>query len=180
VDRRPALNVNVFLRLLQVAGVVGALIMAILAYCNAPPTPEEVADKNASQRAAHELEIRGLLADEATAARERDIDRALRLYSEDAVVRDARGPSWSGHTEIRGRYSELPLFKKIDHVDVSVEVSIGGQFASARASTTGLIMNEDGTETPISSIMGEIWVFHKIEGTWKILSFTYNAQLECP
>lgn len=181
MNRRLWLYIAAFAALLQALVAVGALVVAIQARHEAArrPTLEEVADKIASERARDEEEIRRLIADEAAAARAGDVDKAVSLYSRDAVVRDARGPSWSGLTEIRSRYSQLSRFKELNHVDVKVEVSISGEFGSAQASTTGVIVNEDGTNTPISSMLAEVWVFQKIDGVWKILSFTYNAQLQC-
>lgn len=134
-------------------------------------------------------EIRELITAEAVAAFEHDIDKAVELFAPDAVVRDGQAEigkalgivptdvqsTWVGLGEIRDRYRHLPEFRKLDHVDVTVIFEEDGQAARAIASTSGEIVNEDGTTDTISSIDGEMWRFQKIDGNWKIASFTFNA-----
>lgn len=124
-----------------------------------------------------ERPIRQAIAAEAAAAKEGDVDKAVSLYAPGAVVRDAgAGATWSGLPEIRRRYSDLPKFNKLDHVDVTVTFDEHGEFARAVASTAGVIVNEDGSTSPVSSVDAERWSFEKIEGRWKVVSFTYDAR----
>lgn len=130
-----------------------------------------------------------IIESEATAALERDIEKAISLYAEDAFVRDALGEagkelgtvplevttSWSGLEEIRERYANLPRFEALRHLGVVVTFDHAGKFAHATASTNGVIENETGVFTPIFSIDGERWNFEQIDGVWKITSFTYNV-----
>jgi ketosteroid isomerase-like protein len=120
-----------------------------------------------------EEEIHNLIAAEANAAFEHDVDAAVDLFAPNAVVRDAKGPSWMGEAQIRKRYSELESFDALAHVDIILFMNEGREFASALASTEGQI---EGQGLPIRSVLGEVWVFKRIDGDWKIQSFTYNAE----
>jgi len=155
---------------------VAALVLSLITFCRpGPPSTDP---------------MRELIAMEATAALQGDVDKAVDLYAPNAVVRDGRGeigkalgivPShvqstWSGLDEIRDRYTHLERFNELQHVDVTVTFEQGGQVARAVGSTSGEMVNADGTTTPISSIDGEMWTFQKIDGAWKIISFTYNAR----
>ena len=136
---------------------------------------EILATKEAGQSADSQA-IQQVIHDEAAAALRADIDKALSLYTDDAVVRDAGSEqSWHGLQQIRDRYSELPQFTKLDHVDIQVILEPGGNSASAVASTSGEMLT-NGVVTPVSSFLGEYWTFKKVEGTWRIETFTYAAR----
>jgi hypothetical protein len=133
--------------------------------------------------------IEGLIAVEAQAAIEHNPDLALSIFTEDATVRDAFAAqrqaldllppgiktSWRGHDEIGPRYAALPEFPSLAHIEISVVFESGG--ASATSSTSGEIVLPDGTKMPVESVDGDLWRFVKIDGEWKIKSFTYNATL---
>jgi len=162
------------LRCLEVLAVVGALVLGIIN--QSQPGPDRIRRDIATENAENEGQIRQLIAHEATAALDHDVEKAVSLYAPEAVVRDARGGiSWFGPREIRDRYSKLPEFKKLAHVDLIVTVNPSLESASALGSTEGEFV-EDGGLTHISSVAGEQWSFAKIEGVWKIASFTYNAR----
>ncbi len=151
-------------------GVVGAFLVAFAALMLdvLPPLIREDPCP-----VGHFLQIMDM---EADATLEGNVDKAVSLYAPDGVVRDAgAGTSSVGADEIRDRYSNLPEFSKLRHVDVTVTCDEGGELARARASTTGEMM-EDGRMVPISSVDGEEWTFQKVGGSWKIVSFTYNTR----
>jgi len=187
------------LRMVMVVAVVvqamvaaAGLVVAVIALREAigQPTLEEIAADIAAAAAKDMREIRQVIADEATAARTGDVDGAVELYAPNAVVRDGQAEigkalgvlppnvqsTWSGFDEIRDRYTHLEKFNELHHVDVTVTFEQGGQIARAVGSTSGEMVTADGSTTPISSIDGEMWTFQKIGGTWKIISFTYNAR----
>lgn len=159
-------------RKLRLAFLIGGVVTAVVAVAS---LVLDVKQELSAPAPRQEGPIRELIDQEADAAREGDVDKAVSLYAPGAVVRDAgAGVGWSGLSEIRQRYSDLPKFKKLDHVDVTVTFGEDGEFARAVASTAGEILNNDGSITFISSVSGEIWSFRRIEGDWKIVSFTYD------
>ena len=125
---------------------------------------------------------------EAVAVLNRDIDRAVSLFAEDAFVRDfveetnkklglvpLNVPtSWAGLSEIRERYVNLPIFTKLHHDGVVVTFDDTGKFARATASTNGRYVPQGQQPVDIFSVDGERWTFKKIGSDWKITSFTYN------
>ena len=138
---------------------------------------------------ANEAAIRRLITTEASVAIAHDAKLALSIYKEDATVRDALAEqrqalgllppgiktSWHGHDEIGPRYAQLPVFPSLTHIAISMTFDSGG--ASATSSTSGEVVLPDGSIIPISSVDGDLWRFKKIDGEWKITSFTYNATL---
>ncbi|MGD0766140.1 MAG: nuclear transport factor 2 family protein [Dehalococcoidia bacterium] len=145
-------------------GIIGTVVDGVIG------TTEARSSDNIEQ-------VKQLIHEEAAAALAADIDGALSLYTPNyAVVRDAiSGESWQGLQQIRDRYSKLPQFTKLDHVDIQVTLEPGGNSASAVASTSGEMLTNGGV-TPVSSFRGEYWTFQKVEGTWRIETFTYAAR----
>ena len=151
-----------------------SLLSLTISTCSRPPSSEPI------------LQI---IETEATAALERDIDKAINLFAEDAFVRDALGEagkklgvvlpqeptSWSGLKEIRQRYANLPRFTTLSHLGVVVTFDDTKRLAKATASTNGVYESDTGTPAHIFSIDGERWTFAKIDGVWKITSFSYNV-----
>jgi ketosteroid isomerase-like protein len=121
--------------------------------------------------------IRELIDREAVSVVDGDLDSAVLLYAEDAVIRDARSDPpevWVGISEIRQRYRSLPRFLELAHVDKTVTVDAAGDFARVTASTVGAIVNTDGSSSRIHSVDGEVWSLRKIGGRWQVVSFSYN------
>ena len=158
---------------------VVALILAIGA--DAQLSPGKIAEIRS--------EVEALINMEATAALTNDVDTAVSLFAPDAKVRDALGemanvladPSqdpttWIGTDAIRERYTNLPVFEELVHTDISVIVDPAGISAWAEASTSGIIENENGTKTGISSILGEKWTFEKLDGRWLVKTWSYNLR----
>ncbi len=156
------------------AGV--AVVSFVVGRASAPPSSEP---------------ILRIIDAEASAALQRDVDRAVALFADDAFVRDWLGESgkragnvpqdvptsWSGMKEIRSRYESLPKFVSLRHLGIVVTFDDTKKFARATGSTNSVFIDPiKGTPTTISSIEGERWTFEKVGGVWKITSFTYNIQ----
>lgn len=183
---------DTIIEVIKTIGIVVSAIVAVIALLVAmdQPTADEVAAKVSAAAAAEVHDIRRLIDDEAAAALDHDVERAVGLYTPDAVVRDGLAEigkalkvipadtqsTWYGIEEIRERYTHLERFIELKHVNVTVAFEPGGQTAWAVGSTSGEMVNADGTTTAISSINGEMWTFEKTDGAWKILSFTYNVR----
>jgi hypothetical protein len=193
-DKKPAMLriVAVIAVVVQAMVAVAGLVVAVIALREAigHPTLEEANAHMSAAAAAEVHDIRRLIDDEAAAALDHNVEKAVGLYAPNAVVRDGLGEigkalkvippdvetTWFGLEKIRERYTHLERFNELEHVNVTVTFEPGGQTARAVGSTSGEMVNPDGTVTPISSIDGEMWTFEKIDGAWKILSFTYNAR----
>ncbi|TAK34256.1 MAG: hypothetical protein EPO21_09925 [Chloroflexota bacterium] len=142
-----------------------SLWIAYNTYDRLPPSPEP---------------LLRLMEDEATATRNGDVEWAMSLFAPNAVVRDAGGENgkilqWSGHTQIRQRYSSLPRFSSLNYNGAVVTFDDTKIRAAARASTNGEYVDAEGKAVPIASIDGERCTFRQIGGVWKIVSFVYNA-----
>ena len=120
-----------------------------------------------------ENEIREIINQEAIYVLEGKFDEAIALFDEDATVKDAAGVKpWFSKEEIMNRYKGLPEFDKLKHDAIEVEFT-NKNHALAVGDTNGRY-TENGRTVTISSNNGEEWAFEKINGEWKITSFTYN------
>lgn len=126
-----------------------------------------------------EKQVREIVNQEATLVLQGKIEEAVSLYAEDAYIRDAAGGDtgleiwWKGQQEIADRYSKLPQFKYLKHDAIEITISSDKKYARAIADTIGEYVI-DGKNVRISSNRGERWTLEKVDGRWKITSFTYN------
>ena len=172
-------NISTLERVVIIVGMIVAIVFStisiIITFQDRPPGSRPILD---------------IIESEAVAALDKDIDKAVSLYSEDAFVRDVLGEigkklgtvppdewtSWCGHDEIRERYRNLPRFTALSHAGAVLTFDDTKKVATVIASTDGIYEDASGTLVNIFSIDGERWTFKKIEGVWKITNFSYNVQ----
>lgn len=129
----------------------------------------------------NEGQIKNIIQNEAIYVIEKNPDKAVSLYAENAVVKDAAGGNanlvvaWMGINQIKERYLGFQnyTFTFLVHGDVHVVIDLYQNRASATADTTGQYLL-NGEQKQITSNQGEKWTFEKVNGIWKIDSFTYN------
>ena len=149
-----------------VAGIIGGLVVGLLI----PIIGSCISG---------EKQVREIVNQEATLVLQGKIEEAVSLYAEDAYIRDAGGGDtgleiwWKGQQEIADRYSKLPQFKYLKHDAIEITISSDKQYARVVADTIGECVI-DGKNVRISSNRGERWTLEKVDGRWKITSFTYN------
>jgi hypothetical protein len=131
--------------------------------------------------------LTALMDQEITAARNRDIRIVSTIFDEKASVMDAgcktpgQGKVWRGISELAARYSTLGTFPSLEHVVSAVAWvpdSWQANKAYVSASTTGSVINADGSLQVLEG--DERWVFVKMDGQWRITSFSYNLCLSGP
>jgi len=130
--------------------------------------------------------VTNLMKEEVTAGETHDTALVSRIYIPDAVVTDAacqtRGVSqtWQGYAQIDIRYRGLARFLWLQHVYAQVTWDPN----DSRASTAYVTANTIGVLLPATShgkaqsIVGhELWIFVRVNGQWRVASFTYNLCL---
>jgi len=126
-----------------------------------------------------------LMKQEVTAAQYRDTALVRHIYTPDAVVTDAacgspvRSVTWQGWGPIDVRYRGLPEIPWMQHVFEQVNWYPSDSSASTayvRADTVGVM--RPTARAKLQSISGrELWSFARVDGQWRITSFTYNLCL---
>jgi len=126
-----------------------------------------------------EKKIRSIIEQEAKLMLEGNIEELISLFDEDAFIRDVAGGNtekeiiWHGKYRIAERYRNQPEFIYLKHEAIEITISSDKTYARVSADTIG-IYKVNGIEVKISSNQGEKWTLKKINGKWKITSFTYN------
>jgi hypothetical protein len=124
--------------------------------------------------------VTNLMDQDVNAAKSHDVGSLPQIYAYNAVVVDAgcqsSSPSsvWSGLPQITARYEGLPPFTLLAHVNVHVSWipdNSSATQATATADTSGIALVNGSS---ISLRGHELWTFAKIDGQWRITSFTYN------
>jgi len=133
-----------------------------------------------------EAQLRILIETEAEAVSNRDVSKAISIFREGAIVRDASGTKWEGCAEIQARYKKLMGI--LDFMDLRhdvVELKITGDLATAKTTvhaeyklspdidTYALFYSGTIVVLPIDKA-GERWNFIKSNGVWKVAAFTYG------
>jgi hypothetical protein len=105
------------------------------------------------------------------------------IYAPGAVVTDAgcQSPavsslSWQGIRQIDGRYSSLPRFLVLQHVNDQVNWVPDNRHATeaeVQAQTVGVLQSSP-TSRPQFIRGDELWTFELVNGRWLIKSFIYN------
>ncbi|NOZ48452.1 MAG: DUF4440 domain-containing protein [Chloroflexi bacterium] len=131
------------------------------------PTPVPASDEEA---------IQGLLRAEGEAVVQQDMERLAELWTEDAVVRDAKHTPqneeddavWRGIDAVLDRYVVL-VFPGNPQLVAPQVVSMEVQGDEARVVSTTQIGEE-------VSPKGDVWTFVRQDGRWWIASLTYNLE----
>ncbi len=140
------------------------------------PPPAGIIPPGASDEEA----ILALLQAESRGVVEKDIDLLAAIWSDDAIIIDAKhtpndpgdDTRWVGLDAVLDRYVTLvfpgnPTFA----LPADVQITITGEHAEARSST------QIGQER---SPHGDQWTFKKVQGQWRITSLTYNLEPASP
>lgn len=138
------------------------LVVLLIAIVFRPPTEQE--------------NIIQLINNEAIWSKQKNIDKIMTLFDDNAYVADAQGGIWNGSEGIRNRYEWI--FGHQDYIllrHVDIKVAVEGKDALVTCSTEGLFLNEVGEENPIHGGKdSERWVLEQINGEWKVIAFVYN------
>lgn len=149
-----------------ILGIFLALIFPVIFHAVHGPPPDTV--------------VTNLMNQEVLAAETHDVGPLPLIYAYNAVVVDAgcQSPSpaaiWSGLPQITDRYSHLPQFLSLAHVNVHITWipdDSSATRATATADTNGIALI-NGSKL---SLRGhEQWTFAMIDGQWRITLYTYN------
>ncbi len=130
--------------------------------------------------------VTSLMEEEATASETHDTALVSRIYTADAEVTDTGcetaktlSQTWQGYAQIEDRYRLLPRFVWLQHAFEQVTWypnDRSASTASATAVTVG-VLALPGTRNFLSITGDELWTFARVNGQWRVASFTYNL---CP
>lgn len=104
------------------------------------------------------------------------------FFSEDSIIRDAKGLEWKGCAQIIQRYEDLAkviTFLEIEHS--ITDLQIDGNNAIAMVYTTATYRDKRfPSYPPPNTNLGnytanEIWSFRKADNNWEIVSFIYDS-----
>jgi hypothetical protein len=130
--------------------------------------------------------VTSLMKEEITAAETRNTALVNSIYTRDAVVTDAAcqtagaSRTWQGYGQIEARYRNPGKFLWLEHVFTQVAWDPDDSSASTAyvtAETAGVLLSATSRGKPQSVVGHELWVFVRVEGLWRIASFTYNLCL---
>ena len=124
--------------------------------------------------------VTNLMDQDVIAAKSHDVESLPQIYAYNAVIIDDRCPSsspfatWSGLPAITDRYESLPPFIWLAHVNVHITWmpdNFWATRATATSDTSGIAV-VNGSQISLKG--RELWAFAKIDGQWRITSFTYD------
>lgn len=150
-------------RRILICGIIASIIFSwiVVAIAIIPPTEQE--------------RITQLINNEAEWTLQKDIDKIMTLFVDNAYVTDVQGgKTWIGLENIRQRYEWIfshQNFTYLRHVDIKIAVK--GDDAFVTCATEGLY-NDRGTRYIIHN-EGERWILKQIDGNWKVAGFVCNA-----
>jgi hypothetical protein len=130
--------------------------------------------------------VTNLMKEEVTAAETRNTALVDRIYTQDAVVTDAAcqtagaSQTWQGYDRIDARYRNPGKFLWLQHVFAQVTWDPNDSNASTAyvtADTVGVLLPATSHGKSQSIVGHELWVFLRVDGQWRISSFTYNLCL---
>lgn len=114
---------------------------------------------------------------ECTAVVDCNWDTVINLYADDAdmpSITDVDAKRiYIGKSDILDRYKQLDRHEKLVHVNLQF-LYVDEPFALVNTNTSGVFTPQDGNQLPIPAVPREQWEFQKIDGSWKIKSFTYD------
>ncbi len=127
--------------------------------------------------------VTSLMAQEIAAGETHDTALVDRIYAPGAVVTDAACQSpqdsrtWKGYGQLDARYLGLPRFLWLQHVFAQVTWDPDNSSAStatATAETAGVMLPATRHGKSQSIVGRELWTFARVDGQWRITSFTFN------
>ena len=124
---------------------------------------------------AEENAVNAVLASYENALNESDTDAVMKLYASDGVFMPQNVPSSVGADAVRQAYDTvfdaIKLSVKFNVVEV---FQVAPEWAFARTNSAGNVtINATGGESAEAN--QELFVFHKIDGAWKIARYCFST-----
>ena len=102
-----------------------------------------------------------------------DANKVVALYTSDGVLLPNAAPTAVGTEQVKATYQYVfDTFKF--NLDFTIsEIVVNGNYAFARSTSKGsFIIKSNGQTVPDEN--RELFVFEKVKGNWKIVSYMYN------
>lgn len=148
------------------------LLLALALFVGCQPNDASLDEAPAADPAADEATLRQLATEWAAAEAANDIDAALDLMWEDAVMQPPGAPQIEGHEAIRALYESV-TFESLDPGPLTVRVSGDlGVVWSPRMTYT--LVTPDG---PLTDEAKFVAVWERRGDEWKALENTWNSNL---
>ena len=124
---------------------------------------------------AEENAVNAVLASYENALNESDTDAVMKLYASDGVFMPQNFPSSVGADAVRQAYDTVFHAIKLSVKFNVVEVfQVAPEWAFARTNSAGNVtINATGGESAEAN--QELFVFHKIDGAWKIARYCFST-----
>jgi uncharacterized protein (TIGR02246 family) len=119
--------------------------------------------------------VAGVLASYEKALNQSDTNAVMKLYASDGVFMPQNFPSSVGADAVRkaydGVFNAIKLSVKFNVAEV---VQVAPEWAFARTNSAGNVtINATGAKSPEAN--QELFVFHKIDGAWKIARYCFST-----
>jgi uncharacterized protein (TIGR02246 family) len=142
--------------------------LALLAASGAAAQPRKPASSHA---------IEAVLKGYEQALNASDVEGVVQLYTDDAVVLAPNAPSAVGIDAVRSTYTDI--FRAID-IDLTFRVAevkvVSPNWAFLRSTSNGSItILANGAQVPSSN--QELFVLHKVRGSWKLARYSFSSVL---
>ena len=122
-----------------------------------------------------EKAIAAVLAKYQDALNESDTDAVLKLYASDGVFMPQNSPSSVGAQAVRKAYDAVfDAIKLTVKFDIAEVRQLAPDWAFARTNSAGRVKVNASGETSAEGNQ-ELFVFQKIEGTWKIARYCFST-----
>ncbi len=161
-----------FLRSLSLGVLAGAMLFGA---CQPAGRGTEGAATKTTDAAANEDTVRQLAQQWAAAESANDIDGAIALMWEDAVMQPPNAPQIQGHEAIRTLYESV-TFESLDAGPLTVHAS-GDLAVVWSPEMTYTLALPDGTFSDTAKFVA---VWERRNGEWKVLENTWNTNLAAP
>ena len=124
---------------------------------------------------ANEKAVAAVLAKYEDALNQSDTDAVMKLYASDGVFMPQNSPSSVGAKEVRRAYdSVFKTIKLTVQLNVAEVVELAPDWVFARTNSAGTVKIH-ATGAGGSEANQELFLFQKIDGTWKIARYCFST-----
>lgn len=124
---------------------------------------------------ADENAVAAVLARYEKALNESDTDAVMRLYATDGVFMPQNFPSSVGADAVRKAYDTVfDTIKLRVNFNVAEVIQVAADWAFARTNSAGNV-TVNATSANSAEANQELFVFHKIDGAWKIARYCFST-----
>jgi uncharacterized protein (TIGR02246 family) len=124
---------------------------------------------------ADENAVAAVLARYEKALNESDTDAVMRLYATDGVFMPQNFPSSVGADAVRKAYDTVfNTIKLRVNFNVAEVIQVAADWAFARTNSAGNV-TVNATSANSTEANQELFVFHKIDGAWKIARYCFST-----